>query len=164
MGQTCGRLGAGLHRHRPVPATQRPGWEPTCGSQLSARACATSSPTDVTPSLSQHGGPRETHGSRDQAQQHPQPSLEKGKKPVFGSEARPHKVHQTSSVARPLWSRGSGTTTGDLIHPPALVPSGSVTDSQLNSHRAGNQERDRTEGSNIYPGDFHYQHQPTPSL
>lgn len=75
-----------------------------------------------------------------------------------------NKAHQTSSIARPLWSRGSGTTIGDLIHPPILVPSGSFTDYQLNSHHAADQERDRTEGNNISPGDSHYQQRQRPSL
>ena len=44
-----GRPGAGLCGHRPVPAMHRPGWEPTCGTQLLARASATSSHLDVTP-------------------------------------------------------------------------------------------------------------------
>lgn len=43
-----GRPWTGLRGHRPVPAMHWPGWEPTCGTQLLARASATSSHIDVT--------------------------------------------------------------------------------------------------------------------
>lgn len=43
-----GRPWTGLRGHRPVPAMHWPGWEPTRGTQLLARASATSSHIDVT--------------------------------------------------------------------------------------------------------------------